>query len=255
MALVAISVSLYLSNYYLEEQQRLSNTGDTEGALQSAEMAARLDPFSAEPLVAEASVLRGEGRNEEAGRVLRAAAEREPANYEVPQALGSLRLDSMNRPVEAAESYRRALELNPKSSSIRSGLAEAYLSAGKLEKAKNQYERLRELEGLNVNQMYDLGRIYVRTGEPDKGVRTLRETERRVENGLQGLTGQLRERQLDFLRSVELAIADGLVVERRYAEARQIVAGSSAEQAPTILSLISSNPEGYRQTVMDSDVY
>jgi hypothetical protein len=103
--------------------------------------------------------------------------------------------------------------------------------------------------------LYDLGRIYVRTGEPEKGVRALRKTRSRAEDGLKGLAGQQRQQQLDFLTSVDLAIADALVVERRYSLAYQIVASSSAEQARTILSLISSDPEGYRQTVVNSDVY
>lgn len=254
-ALVVVAVSLYLSTRYMEEQQRLASTGDVEGALQSAEMAARLDPFSADPLLEEASLLQGEGDYEEAERTLREAAEREPADYEIPQQLGTLRQSSMNRPLEAAESYRRALELNPRTETVRAGLAEAYLSAGELEKAKVQYEKLQESGELSVTQLYDLGRIYVRTGEPGKGVETLQRTQRRAENGLQGMAGQTRQQQLGFISSVELAIADALVVERRYAEARQIVANSPAEQAPTILSLINSDPEGYRQTVMHSDVY
>lgn len=254
-ALVVVSVSLYLSTRYMEEQQRLASTGDVEGALQSAEMASRLDPFSADPLLEEASLLQGEGDYEEAERALREASEREPADYEIAQELGDLRLETQNQPLEAAESYQRAVELNPISSYTRARLATAYLSAGELEEAKVQYEKLQESGELSVSQLYDLGRIYVRTGEPGKGVETLRITERRAENGLQGMAGQMRQQQLGFISSVELAIADALVVERRYAEARRVVANSSAEQAPTILSLINSDPEGYRQTVMDSDVY
>lgn len=254
-ALLVLAVSLYLSTRYLEERQRLADTGDTEGAMQSAEMAARLDPFAAEPLAAKADLLRSEGRSREAELVLRAAAEREPADYGIPREIGDLRLESMNRPLEAAESYGRAQELNPKDEATLAGLSEAYLSAGELEKAKTSYERLRESGEITVNQLYDLGRIYVRTGEPEKGLQALRADKERVESGMQGLTGQLRRQQQEFLISVDLAIADALVVERRYAQARQIVANSSAEQAPTILSLISANPEGYRQTVMESDVY
>lgn len=254
LALVAISVSLYLSTRYLEEGERLLGSGDTEGAIQKAETAGKLDPFSAEPLVEEAGLLQSEGRNREAGRALEAAAEREPADYDVPQQLGDLRMETMNRPAEAAESYRRSLELNSKSSDTRTGLAAAYLSAGNLEDAKTQYEKLRESEGLNVDQLYNLGRIYVRTGEPERGVQTLRQTKNRAENGLQSLSGQQRQQQLAFMQSVELAIADALVVQRRYAQARQVLANSSAEQAPTIISLIASDPESYRQTVINSDV-
>lgn len=253
-ALVAASVSLYLSTRYLEEQERLANTGDLEGAMQSAEMAGRLDPFSSEPLEAEAYLWQRQDRNGEADAALVAAAEREPADYSIPQQLGASRMDT-NQPLEAAESYERSLELNPRSSITLMGLATAYLSAGELEETKTQYEKLRELEELDVSSLFDLGRIYVRTGEPEKGVEALREAGRRAEGELESLDGQLREQQIGFIQSVELAIADGLVVERRYAEARQIVASSDAEHAPTILSLIDSNPEGYRQTVKDSDVY
>lgn len=255
VALIAVSVSLYLSTRYLEQQQRLSDTGDMEGAMRRVEMASLLDPVSAEPLLAKASLLQSDGRNVKAERALQAAAEREPADYEVPQELGDLRLESMNQPIEASESYQRALELDPMSSDTRTGLATAYLSAGELEEAKTQYERLRETEEPSVSRLYDLGRIYVRTGEPGKGVSTLRQTQNRAESGLQGLTGQLREQQLGFVLSVELALADGLVVQRRYDEARQILAGNSSDRVPIILSLINSDPEGYRQTVIDSDVY
>lgn len=255
VALVAVAVSLYLSSRYLEDEERLASTGDTEGALQSAEMASRLDPFSAEPLLAEASLLQTEGDYAEAGDVLRSAAEREPADYSIPQQLGNLQMGTLNRPGEAAESYRRALELSPETDTLRSDLAEAHLSAGELQKAKIQYEKLQESGELSVEQLYDLGRIQVRTGEAGEGVQTLRRAERRAEDGLRGLSGASRQQQLGFISSVELAIADALVVERRYAEARRIVASSPAEQAPTILSLINSGPEGYRQAILESDVY
>lgn len=253
-ALLAISVSLYVSTLYLDEQQRLVGSGDIEGAVQSVEMAARLDPFAAEPLLSKAYMLRDQGRNQEAELVMQAAADREPESYEVSQEIGDLRLDSMNAPLKAAESYERALELDPKSEATLAGLAEAQLAAGKLDEAKTWYERLRDSGEITVDQRYDLGRIYVRTGEPEKGLQTLRKTQRQAENGLQGLPDGLRQTQLDFLSSVELAIADALVVQRRYAQARQVLSNSSASQAPTIISSIASDPESYRQTVIDSDV-
>lgn len=254
-ALLAVSVSLYFSTRYLEEQQRLSDTGDTEGATQSVEMASQLDPFSSEPLVAEAYLLQAQERYEEAESAFLAAAEREPNDYAIPQQLGDLRLESMNRPLEAAESYQRAVELNPRDADSRTGLVTAHLSAGRLEEAGDGYEKLRESGGLDVNQLYDLGRIQVRTGEAGKGVRTLRLAQSRARVTLETLEGQQRQQQIGFLQSLELAIADGLVVERRYAEAARIVGGSETDQAAAVLSLINSNPEGYRQTVIDSDVY
>jgi tetratricopeptide (TPR) repeat protein len=253
-ALLAIVVSLYVSTLYLDEQQRLADSGDIEGAMQSVEMAARLDPFSAQPLLSKAYMLQDQDQNQEAESVMQAAANREPESYEIPQEIGDLRLQSMDTPRKAAESYGRALELNPRSESTVSSLAGAQLDAGELEEAKRPYERLSESGDITVSQSYDLGRIYVRTGEAEKGLQTLRKAQRQAENELQGLPEELRQSQLGFLQSVELAIADALVVQRRYAQARQMLANSSAEQAPTIVSLIVSDPESYRQTVIDSDV-
>lgn len=253
-ALFAIAVSLYLSMLYLDESRRLVASGDAEGAMQSVEMASRLDPFSAQPLLSKGYMLRDQDRNREAELAMQAAAEREPGNYEVPQEIGDLRLQSMDAPSEAADSYRRALELNPKSESLVAGLAQARLAAGELDEAKSSYERLRDSENITVDQLYDMGRIQVRTGEPQEGLETLRRAQRRAQSGMEGLNGQQRQQQLGFLQSVELAIADALVVQGRYAQARQVLANSSAEQAPTIISLIASDPEGYRQTVINSDV-
>lgn len=254
-ALAVVALSLYLSTRQLEEQERLASTGDLEGAMQSAEMAERFDPFSTEPLETEAYLLQLQGRNQEAEQVFEQAADRAPHDYSIPQQLGSLRLGIMNEPREAAESYERAIQLNPRDSTSRSGLATAYLSAGSLEDAKSQYEEMRRTGNLSADQLYDLGRIQARTGEAAEGVETLREAQRRAEAELEGMSGQDRQQQIQFIRSLELALADALVVDRRYAEARRTVAESEADQAATILSLIDSNPEGYRQTVIDSDVY
>lgn len=253
--LLILALSFCLSNYYLDEHYEAVADDDIAGAERNADRAARLDPFSTEVLVSEANVVQNEGRYQKAESLLREAAEREPADYQIREELGDLKLNAMNRPSEAAASYRRALELNPEDSSVRAGLADAYVSTGQLDKAKPHYERLRQENQLAVGQVYDFGRIQVRTGEPGKGVATLRQARNRAKSGLNQLPEGQRQSQRAFLQSVNLALADALVAQRRYAAARRIVANSPAEQAPTILSLIDSNPEGYRRTVINSDVY
>ncbi len=254
-ALAVIALSLYLSTRQLEEQERLSSAGDLEGAMQSVELAERLDPFSAEPLETEAYLLQLQGQNQEAEQVYQQAAGKAPHDYSIPQQLGNLRLGLMDQPLQAAESFERALELNPRDSASSEGLAAAYMSAGKLEKAKNQYEKMRRMGSLSAEQLYDLGRLQVRTGEAGQGVKTLREAKRLAEAELESMSGQDSQQQMEFIRSLDLSIADALVVDRRYAEARQALTSSDADQAATILSLINSDPEGYRRTVIDSDVY
>ncbi|MDN5696608.1 MAG: tetratricopeptide repeat protein, partial [Rubrobacter sp.] len=210
VALAVAALSLYLSGLQLAEQERLSSTGDLEGAMQSAEMAQRLDPFSAEPLETEAYLLQLQGRNQEAERVFQQAADRAPHEYSIPQQLGGLRLGLMDEPLEAAESYERALELNPRDSISREGVATAYLSAGELEEAKRQYEESRRISGLSAEQAYDLGRIYARTGEAGEGVETLREAQGQAAQELQQMSGQESQQQIQFIQSIELALADAL---------------------------------------------
>ena len=254
-ALILIAGALYISNYYLEEQQRLAAAGDLPGAIEHAQTAARLDPFSPEPLQAEALLLRQQGRNQEAAEALRVATNRDPANYEPYYLLGNVEAQSLNRPELAAETYREALEHNPRATVVIERLAETLLRAGKLEEAKRQYERLREFDRIGLGGLYNLGRIYARTGEPGKGVETLKITKQRAEAGLQSLDGPARAERQSFVGSLELAIADALVVQRRYEEAREVLEGSSSEQAPAILMLIDSGPEYYRGLVLESEIY
>ena len=54
---------------------------------------------------------------------------------------------------------------------------------------------------------------------------------------------------------MELAIADALVVQGRYGEAREVIAESSSEQAPALLHLLNSDPEAYRESVVLSGIY
>jgi hypothetical protein len=54
---------------------------------------------------------------------------------------------------------------------------------------------------------------------------------------------------------MDLAIADALVVLGRYDEAREVIEASSSAQAPALLQLLDSDPEGYRQTVVNSEIY
>ena len=59
----------------------------------------------------------------------------------------------------------------------------------------------------------------------------------------------------ELIESINLAIADAMVVQGRYARARLIVAQSTSEQAPAILALLDTDPEMYRQSVLDSEIY
>ena len=255
VALVLVATALSLSEYYLGEAQRLSAAGDAKGALEASGRAARLDPFDIEGLETQAFFLEQQGRYEDAAAALREATERDPHNYITYLMLGNLQLGELDDPDAAVESYRDVLRLNPEESSVREILARELIQQGELGEAREEYERLREEGDISSQGLYDLGRIYVRTGAPREGLQTIKHAKRRAESELEELEGPLKEERRQLVVSMQLAIADALVVQGRYDEAREIIAQSSSEQAPALLQLLDSNPDAYRESVVTSEIY
>lgn len=254
-ALVLLATALYLSEYYLEEGQRLSAAGDTQGAINASRTAARLDPFDTEALETQSFLYQQQGRNEDAAGVLREAIERDPHNYMPYLMLGNLQFGELDDLDAAEESYRRVLELNPKESNVREALARVLIQQGELGAAREEYERLKEEGEISFQGLYDLGRIYVRTGQPKEGLQAIKHARNRAENGIDELEGPLKEQRRQLLESMQLAIADALVVQGRYGKAREIIEKSSSEQAPALLQLLDSNPNAYRESVVTSEIY
>lgn len=254
-SLAAIALSLHLSNYYLDEHYRLLVAGDTEGAMDMVQVSERLDPFSPEPLQAEALLLQQEGNNRAAARVMRDAIRRDPASYELYMSLGTLQMNRLNDYDAAAESFREALERNPNSTPISTYLAQSLLRQGNLEEARNVYEDLRREEQLSYEGFYNLGRIYVRSGEPEKGIRNLERARRLAKAEMSSMASSEKAQRQEFVESVNLSIADALVVEGQYDAAREIVAESDSDQAAAILELLDSDPELYRESVKNSEIY
>ncbi len=252
--LILLAGSLFVSNRYLTEQRQLGAVGDIEGALENARAAARLNPVDSVPLVAEASLLQRQGRPEEAAEVLQEAIRRDPANYNNLVLLGNLQMNQLNNPEAAVESYRGALERNPRNRGLISGFAGALITTGDLEGAKREYEKLRQLGGIKAQGLYNLGRIYARTGEPEKALETLRDTREAATSALEDASGPQKDQLETFVDSVDLAIVDALVIERRYDEARLVLEDSDAEQAPAIIELLYVDPEEYRESVLNREL-
>ena len=253
--LVFLAAMLSLSRYYLNEEARLFAGGDLRGALDAVQMAARLDPFDAESLEGESFILEQQGRYEAAASTLRSAIERDPHNYIPYLMLGNLQFSQLDDLDGAIESYRDVLRLNPKATVASSSLANALLRKRDLEAAKKVYEKLEKEKSISFQGLYNLGRIYVRTGQPGKGLKTIRRAKHMAEAGLGKLRGPLKAQRQQLIESMQLAIADALVVQRRYAAARRIIAGSTSEQAPALLQLLDSNPGAYRESVVTSEIY
>jgi tetratricopeptide (TPR) repeat protein len=254
-ALVLLATALTLSEYYLKEERRLAAAGDVAGAIEASRMAVRLDPFDTDALEEQSVLLQQQERPEEAADALRAAIERDPHNYMPYLRLGTIQLYVLDDLDGAVESYRDALRLNPKASAAREALAQTLIRKGDLGAAKEEYEKLREGGTISYQGLYDLGRIYVRTGKPGEGLEAIQHAQRRAEAGLDELEGPLRTQQQELMESMELAKADALVVQGRYDEARQVISQSSSEQAPALLQLLNSDPEAYRESVVLSEIY
>ncbi len=254
VALVLLAGALYMSVYYMKQEQQLAATGDVEGALEKTRMAARFNPFDSTPLTVQSNLLLQQGQDEAAAEALLEAIDRDPANYTNLVYLANIQMDRLNEPDKAVKRYEAALKKIPRDTGLIFTLAQAYTRVGDLEAAKREYEKLVELDRIPPRGLFYLGKIYVRTGDPEKGVETLQEARRRVNANLQNAKGAKKKEREAFVMSVDLALVDALVVEGRYDEARTTLQESGFEQAPAILELLNTDPEGYRETVLNSEV-
>jgi tetratricopeptide (TPR) repeat protein len=250
--LALLATSLYLSERYIELERRLFIAGDLQGALEAFSTAGRLDPFDPEPLQGKFYLLQQQGRNQQAAAALRGAIERDPNNYLFHVQMAYLQVREMEDLDAAEESYRKALDLNPNEHTARTALAAVLLRKGELEEAKAEYERLRDQRKISYGGLRQLGKIYVRTGEPKEGYKAIKVAQRKASSDIEGLRRPLKAQLVD---SMKLDLADALVVQGRYAQAREVLAGSSSERAPALLRLLHTKPEAYREQVVNSGIY
>ena len=185
--LALLATSLYLSERYVEIERRLFIAGDLQGAFEAVRTAGRLDPFDPEPLQGKSYILQQQNRNEEAAAALRGAIERDPNNYLPYLLMANLQVGELKDLDAAEESYRRVLDLNPNSYTARTALAGVLLKKGELEEAKTQYEKLRGQREISYEGLYNLGRIYVRTGEPREGYKAINTARRQASAGMRSL--------------------------------------------------------------------
>ncbi len=254
-ALALLATVLSLSEYYLGEAQRLYAAGDAQGSLEASRMAVRLDPFDTEALETQSLIYEQQRRYEDAADALREATGRDPRNYIPYLMLGNLQLNELEELEAAEQSYREVLTLSPLESTVREALAQVLIQQGELGEARDEYEKLKESGEISFQGLYDLGRIYVRTGRPEEGLQDIKLARQRAKRGLDELNGVPRAEREQLLDSMQLASADALVVIGNYDRAREIISGSDSEQAPALLQLLDSNPDAYRESVVTSEIY
>jgi tetratricopeptide (TPR) repeat protein len=251
--LTLLATVLYLSDYFTGEQQRLAAAGDEAGAMEASRMAVRLDPFDTDALQAQSLLWRQKRNYEQAALALREAIERDPNNYLPYLTLANLRL-TMGEPDAAVKDFREVLRLNPNAVQARSSLARTLMRQGELREARAEFETLKKEKSASYQDLYNLGRIQARTGEAPEGIKNIKRARRMAEAQAGRTRGPQAENQKRLLVSMDLATADALVVAGRIGQARSILAKSPSEQAPGLLELLNSDPDAYREQVVNSDV-
>ena len=252
--LALLATVLYLSDYYSDEQQRLVGAGDQAGAMEASRRAVWLDPFDTDALQAQSVLWRQRREYDEAALALREAIARDPNNYLPYLSLANLKLATGDLDA-AVKAYREVLDLNPKAVQARSSLARTLTRQGKLLEARKEYEVLKEGNNASYRDLYDLGRIQVRTGEAADGIISIKRARRMAAAQQKRLRTPNTRAQKQLLVSMDLATADALVVRGRYGQAASILEQSPSEQAPGLLELLNSNPDAYREQVITSDIY
>lgn len=244
-----LGTSLYLSDRALDAQAEVAKSGDLAGAAAQAERAAALDPFGATPLASRGYLELRRDRPKDALRAFEEARDRDPANYANHVAVGNVQRQHLGQPGAAVESYRAAVKRNPNADTVRPLLGQTLLEVGDVRGAIEQYEWLLEKGRISSSDRYVLGGLYLRANEPEKGLATFRSAREQAVAGLEGLSGEDREVREQFVDSLDLAIADALVLQRDYDGAREVLEASGSEQAPSILAVLNQNPDKYRESV------
>lgn len=127
--LAIVAVLLLTRSDPMEEGIRAFRAGRLGVAEEQLRQAADDDSSNVTALLYLGRIQRAQGRQEEAGRTLVAAARRAPADADVQRELGYLFLD-MNQPASAVRRFRRAQELEPESVAGWVGLVRALRAAG-----------------------------------------------------------------------------------------------------------------------------
>jgi tetratricopeptide (TPR) repeat protein len=92
---------------------RLAEAGEVDAALARARDAAGANPLSPRPLLVEAAIETGAGREAEAGGTLERAVLRYPGDPQTWYRLASFQLGTLERPREALETLEAVLYLDP----------------------------------------------------------------------------------------------------------------------------------------------
>lgn len=159
----------------------LAMLGRFEEALRHFEVALEENPSYAEAHLNQGIVLNELGRHEEAQLAFSRAGELDrkdsrafPSDVGNRIAVTHAQLGDLylvaNRPEEAMEHYRRALEIRPRFSDIRSKYAESLIELGRFDDARSELESILEQRPGFTGARIRLGVVLVKLGDQDRAI-------------------------------------------------------------------------------------
>jgi TolB-like protein/DNA-binding winged helix-turn-helix (wHTH) protein/Tfp pilus assembly protein PilF len=160
-------------------------SGDIATALHHFERAAELDPKFAQAFAAQADAyhvmaISGQMLSTEAyGRAAVAAREAvrlDPNSPDGHAALGLVQLWADWQPLAAAQSFERALALNPSDATAHHDYAWALVALQRFDEAVTHITRARELDPISGRASNDAGWLYLQIRQPSEAVRACRQT-------------------------------------------------------------------------------
>jgi len=143
-----------------------------EEARRSCLAALESGPTLAEPHITLAVILNGTGEYSRAITEAQTALRIDPVNTEATRELARA-YDRLNRPADAEEAFKRAIERNPLNGSAYHQLAVFYWRAGRNAEAEKNLLRVAELMPDNYAVYRNLGGLYVMMGRPAEAARHL----------------------------------------------------------------------------------
>ena len=143
--------------------------GRPDEAVEPLDHAASLSPK--DPNVLD---YRGRAHAQVAQESYRALTALDPDSWRVHRALGEI--DSESKQYEAAVAeYQKAIEKQPNDADLYEALGEVYQHLSRSDDATHVYEMELKLNPRNAIALYNLGRLQVLNGDPERGVSLLRQ--------------------------------------------------------------------------------
>ena len=129
-------------------------------AVEAYAKAIELRPFYADAHVGLGDAKAAKGEVDAAIVAYQKALTFDPVNPRVHVSLGKIYYAEKGLYYESVTSYKRAIELDPRSVEARMGLGEVYEDKGLYKEAIDEYRRVIDLDGKHTEAMYNLARVY-----------------------------------------------------------------------------------------------